>query len=320
MDFIIGRFRIAIALFIILVELYQGNTNYISIAGYVLLFLYSCLWLLFQTANSSPQMGTWGYLHLSIDLLLMSTFTLLNSKVTTSYHDGLYIILVLIYLMRFGKKVAIVFSLFASAVIFFVCFSKHFEHNIAHYILIGTLLTIIYFVGNIMDMEKSHREKLAFLSTHDELTGVYNFRHFQNLSVFEIDRVNRFQKPLSLALFDIDDFKSFNDNFGHDAGNLVLKTVAKLIREQIKETDILARFGGEEFVLLMPETDKTSAINLAENIIKVISQHNFPNQRVTISAGLAVYSQEATTANKLFKLADDFLYQSKREGKNCVRY
>ncbi|RYD02366.1 hypothetical protein N752_23840 [Desulforamulus aquiferis] len=74
--------------------------------------------------------------------------------------------------MRFGKKVAIVFSLFASAVIFFVCFSKHFEHNIAHYILIGTLLTIIYFVGNIMDMEKSHREKLAFLSTHDELTGV----------------------------------------------------------------------------------------------------------------------------------------------------
>ena len=320
LDKIIGSFRIIIALFIIFVELYLGHTNPLKLVGYVALFLYSTLWLLLQTRDPSPQMGMWGYFHLVLDFFLMGTSTLLNSTVTPSYHDGLYILLVLIYLVRFGKQVATALSLLISAVIVYVCLFKHFEHNLTHLILLGTLSAIVYFVGNIMNVEKDLREKLRFLSTHDELTGVYNFRSFQERLEHELERSHRYQHPLSLVIFDIDDFKKYNDSFGHDAGNIVLASVATLLKEHLRQGDILARFGGEEFTLLMPETDKTGAITATERIRQAIAGQHFHHRQVTVSAGVAVYPEEAGNAQKLFQQADQNLYQAKAYGKNCTKF
>ncbi|PHJ37105.1 hypothetical protein P378_18465, partial [Desulforamulus profundi] len=213
LDRIIGSFRIMIALFIVFVELNLGHTSPRAMVGYTLLFLYSTLWLLMQARYPSPKIGKWGYFHFVVDLLVMGTFTFLKSTLTTSYHDGLYIILVLIYLVRFGKQVAISFAVIVSAIIIYVCLCRHFEHNISLFILLGTMLAVIYFVGNIMDLEKSLREKLRYLSTHDQLTGVYNFRYFQEQLIHELERAHRYQRSLSLVIFDIDDFKKYNDSF-----------------------------------------------------------------------------------------------------------
>ena len=324
MDKIIGSFRIIITLFIIFVELYLGHTTPTKIAGYVALFLYSTLWLLLQSPHPEPQIRFWGYFHLVLDFLLMSTFTLLHSLSTTSYHtsyyDGLYIILTLIYLIRFGKPVASVFSLLVTLVFIYVCLFKHFEHSLTHFILVFTLFAIVYFVGNIMDVEKSLREKLRFLSSHDELTGIYNFRYFQERLKYELERSYRYQHSLSLAIFDIDDFKKYNDAFGHDAGNVVLASVAALLKEHLRQGDILARFGGEEFALLMPETDKTGAVTATERIRQAIAGHNFPHRQVTVSAGVAVYPEEAGDIQELFQRADQHLYQAKACGKNCTKF
>lgn len=318
LDKIIGSFRIIIALFIIFVELYLGRSTPLALAGYAALFFYSSMWLLFQTRHPSQQIGIWGYYHFAIDLVLMGAFTLLHTM--SSYHDGLYIILVLIYLVRFGKKPAIVFSLLVSLILTFACFKTHFEHSLTHFVLLGTLLAIIYFVGNIMDLEKSLREKLRYLSNHDELTGVYNFRYFQEQMEHEQKRSNRYQHPLSLVVFDIDNFKEYNDTYGHDAGNVVLSSLASLLKEHIRQGDILARFGGEEFALLMPETDKIGAVAATERIRQAIESHDFPHRKITISAGVALYPEEAQDTQELFQCADQYLYQAKACGRNCTKF
>ena len=318
LDKIIGSFRIIIALFIIFVELYLGHSTPFALASYAALFVFSSMWLLFQTRTPSPQIGIWGYFHFVIDLILMGTFTLLHTM--SSYHDGLYIILVLIYLVRFGKKPAIVFSLLVSLILIFACFKNYFVHSLTHYVLLGTLLAIVYFVGNIMDLEKNLREKLRYLSTHDELTGVYNFRYFQEKLDNEQKRSERYQHPLSLVVFDIDNFKKYNDTFGHDAGNVVLASVASILKDHIRQGDILARFGGEEFALLMPETDKTGAVTATERIRQAIASHDFPNRKITVSAGVALYPEEARDTQELFQRADQYLYQAKACGRNCTKF
>ena len=320
LDRIIGKVRMIIALFIISMELFMGYRSQAAITGYTLLFLYSALWWLWQTRQPSPRIGKWGYFHFCTDLLLMGTFSIIRSTTMGGYQDGLYIILVLMYLIRFGKKIALYFSSVIAGIFLYICFFKHFEHSIMHFILMGTILAIIYFVGNIMDLERMYREKFNFLSNHDQLTGVFNFRHFQEQLAHEIERANRYDHPLALVLFDIDDFKKYNDTFGHEAGNLVLHTAAEIMDGQIRKTDILARFGGEEFVILMPETDQAGAVLVAERIRQTISRHDFPERQVTVSAGVAVYPAEATNAKELFKRADDYLYQSKSGGKNRIRY
>lgn len=230
-DRIIGKARMIIALFIISMELFMDHHSPAAMTGYALLLFYSALWWVGQTRHSSPQIGKWGYFHFFMDLLLMGTFSLIRSDTIAGYQDGLYIILVLIYLIRFGKKIALYFSAVITVFLLYICLFRHFEHNIMHFVLLGTILAIVYFVGNIMDLERMYREKFNFLSNHDQLTGVFNFRYFQEQLAHEIERANRYDHPLALVLFDVDDFKKYNDTFGHDAGNLVLRAVAEIMSD-----------------------------------------------------------------------------------------
>lgn len=136
----------------------------------------------------------------------------------------------------------------------------------------------------------------------------------------ELARSERHQHPLSLAIFDIDDFKKYNDSFGHDAGNIVLAEVASLLKEQLRQGDLLARFGGEEFVLLMPETNKKGAFVAVERIRQSIAGHNFPHRQITVSVGIATFPEETQNSQELFQRADQYLYQAKACGKNCCQY
>ncbi|MTI80877.1 MAG: GGDEF domain-containing protein [Firmicutes bacterium] len=320
LDKIIGEIRIAIAIFIIIVEYLAGNSNIFYITIYLLLLGYSTLWLLFQTRNPNQSLGRIGYFNFITDLALMAIMSYFSLKNTISYFDVLYIILALVYLIRFGKKVSIVFAAVVTIQILYICLYQHFIHSTLHFVLLGTIFIIIYFVGNILEVESNLRKKLKYISTHDELTGVHNYRYFQELLNVEVERSNRYQSSLSMIILDIDNFKNYNDSFGHDAGNEVLKVTASLLKDTTRDIDFIARYGGEEFIILMPETDKRGAITLAERVRRVIADYNFPNRKVTVSLGIASIPKDANTRKELFLLADQQLYKAKSDGKNCFKY
>ena len=166
-------------------------------------------------------------------------------------------------------------------------------------------------------LEEKNRE-LERLSTINQLTGLYN-RHKLDMELkAEIERANRYGRTFSLIMFDIDWFKSVNDNFGHPAGDRVLKAIADIIRNRVRTTDIAGRWGGEEFLLICPETAPTGAVELAEHIRTDIEQHDFSlGQTITISAGIAMF-QHQETVEQLIHRVDQHLYAAKARGKNQV--
>ncbi len=162
-------------------------------------------------------------------------------------------------------------------------------------------------------------QKMAFV---DELTGANNRRRFFELGQEEFDRACRFKRPLSVLMVDADHFKSFNDEYGHATGDIVLKNVAASIGGSLREADILGRYGGEEFVAVLVETDHSTAAVVAERVRKAVEQMaiNTPNGNlsVTVSIGLATTNSQDGTLTALIERADAALYQAKENGRNRV--
>jgi diguanylate cyclase (GGDEF)-like protein len=179
-------------------------------------------------------------------------------------------------------------------------------------------------------IEKSRLfEKIQQLSQRDGLTGLYNHRMFVEKLEQEINRLQRTGKMLSLIMLDIDHFKQFNDNFGHQVGDTVLKELSVIILGQSRShsIDICCRYGGEEFAIIMPELELQNAVSVAERLRRAVENHMFPlkdNKRegkVAISLGAAACkSGEELTAEELTKKADDALYTAKRNGRNQVSF
>ncbi|MCC6501636.1 MAG: GGDEF domain-containing protein [Deltaproteobacteria bacterium] len=161
-------------------------------------------------------------------------------------------------------------------------------------------------------------EELKRQAGTDGLTGAYNRVKFNEIIKLEMGRARRYQRPLSISIFDIDDFKRVNDTFGHNAGDSVLISISDIVRKHIRETSYLFRWGGEEFVLLLPEADLEGALTQAERIRQEIAELVFAQaDSVTASFGLAQY-RENDTADSFLKRADEAMYKAKSGGKNRV--
>jgi two-component system, cell cycle response regulator len=181
--------------------------------------------------------------------------------------------------------------------------------------------TIFKFIagGNI---EAAYHDEIYRLTTVDGLTQIYNRRYFEETLERELARCNRYSRALSLVLIDIDHFKNVNDSFGHLAGDHILKSLASTIKTRIRREDILSRYGGEEFSLLLPEVDLPGAATLAEKTRKVIEKHKFEFDRqhipVTVSLGVATIDGTQSDAQDLIRAADTKLYEAKSAGRNRV--
>ena len=153
----------------------------------------------------------------------------------------------------------------------------------------------------------------------DRLTGLFNYDFLQAQVRYEIDRVRRYGGSCSILVLDLDHFKKFNDTHGHQAGNLLLRAMADCVREQKRDSDFAARFGGEEFVVLVPG-EATDAVRLAERLRVAVSELELPqlgaDGRVTVSIGVASFPEQATNAAELFERADQALYVAKGSGRN----
>ncbi|SHJ69556.1 PAS domain S-box protein [Desulfofundulus thermosubterraneus] len=177
-------------------------------------------------------------------------------------------------------------------------------------------------IENFMDLtdRKKMEEELRCLSITDPLTNAYNRRYFMQVLEQEIERTRRTGLPFSIIMVDLDHFKSINDRFGHAAGDRVLKSLVDMIKQRIRKTDCLARWGGEEFIILLPNTPVDKAAGLAEELRERLSRMDIPGVgHVTASFGVAGYCPP-DTADTLIMRADNTLYAAKAAGRNCVRY
>jgi len=167
-------------------------------------------------------------------------------------------------------------------------------------------------------------EKTVKASRYDSLTGLYNRQALDETLEGEINRAKRHEKELSILFLDLDDFKEVNDSFGHQTGDEVLKQVAKIVLNEKRSEDFAARYGGEEIVVIMPETGKVDSLVLGERIRQRVEEMRIDCKghtvRLTISGGLASFPNNAADAESLLKSADNALYRAKGSGKNCISF
>jgi len=181
---------------------------------------------------------------------------------------------------------------------------------------------------NKAEMEKEKLKKLVVertkelerLATTDSLTGLYNRRKLIDILEHELTRAKRYGNELSVVLFDIDNFKKINDTYGHDVGDYVLQQVTKLVKDNLRNVDVIGRWGGEEFLIVLPQTNLEGAKVVAEKVRKAIEQHSFAKVgRVTASFGVADYDVEKDKhIDDFLKKADIALYRAKNTGRNRV--
>ena len=189
------------------------------------------------------------------------------------------------------------------------------------------LLARIRAAKRIVDLQKELMQtnrRLEQLSITDGLTNLYNHRYFQDELARAFEESARYERPLSLAMADIDFFKKVNDNYGHAVGDEVLKAVSRMFKDSSRSTDLVARYGGEEFAMMMPETDLDSAISFAEKVRSLVASTPVDTQAgplsVTVSVGVATVPNPNTHAAKeLIIASDNALYRAKHAGRNQVQ-
>ncbi len=168
------------------------------------------------------------------------------------------------------------------------------------------------------------REYYKDLSNSDGLTRIGNYRHFNHVLRLEIDRQRRYARPLTLLMIDIDDFKRTNDRFGHLIGDMVLIMIASLLKDEVRGFDFVARYGGDEFMVILPEVSEKAALAVGRRIMKSINLHEFSSPeyneiiQVSVTIGIASFPKDAGEAQDLVAKADRAMYAGKSAGKNCL--
>jgi len=178
-------------------------------------------------------------------------------------------------------------------------------------------------IKELCESLQGKNRQLLEMATRDGLTGLFNHRYFQDAVTKDIKRAMRYHESLSCVMFDIDLFKKFNDTYGHQTGDMVLKTLGQLIQHNKRDSDLSARYGGEEFALLLYHTISADAITIAERLRKAVEKHEFKAYdlilKVTISFGIATYPHpDIMDAKSLIECADKALYRAKEGGRNQV--
>lgn len=224
-----------------------------------------------------------------------------------------------------GFRGAIVANLLKAPLIYLHVSRVFAERSEASMVLashLALLMITVFLIGLMAETMKRQEEKLKMLSITDELSGLFNYRFFYQCLEKEVDRARRYKFPLSLVIIDLDDFKKYNDSWGHPQGDRALTTAASVLKDTVRTTDIVARYGGEEFAIILPQTNLVDAKQICERVREALAETPVPalsgvTEPLTASFGV-VARKPSMTATELVAEADKILYYAKSSGKNLV--
>ena len=288
--------------------------------------------------------STWlSFISTSIDVTLVSSalamflfmnepHTAVNSKVV---FEG-YFLVIGATSLRYDKRVCITTGLLAFAQYLAIVYyaASHWDLNSPQYAPYPYGLfswsaqiprLIIMLTASVLSLALvSRSQKLLQLATRDPLTGLFSRGYVDDRFAVELSRARRYGKALTIAVIDADRFKSLNDTHGHPAGDRALQKIGALLHDTFRQSDTAGRYGGEEFIVILPETDMAAAQQKLESLRQLVAgtpivlASTGEAVQLTISAGLASFPQDGATTAELFALADDRMFQAKREGRNRI--
>ena len=243
---------------------------------------------------------------------------------------NLYLLVIIFSALTLGKLVTLLEFLLIAAVYFYLAQPQFYQGGLSlrrfgeMAMTFAPFLLVAYITSLLAADLKHAREGLEELSDTDELTGLKNRRAFNSAFEFESKKAMRYQRSFSILMLDADDLKRVNDRFGHAVGDRLIVSIAGVIRDSLRETDVLARYGGDEFVVILTETSLERAVEVAERIRAAVENTSFSaeGERVssTVSIGIASYSPSGDSQDEVVVRADRKLYESKRKGKNTISH
>ena len=290
-------------------------------AGFVISFRYSRLF----TAETPWKLAieTWA-------ITVFITWCVYLTGGAESPLLSLYLLVIIFSALTLGKLVTLLEFLLIAAVYFYLAQPQFTQGDFSArqfsemVLTFAPLLLVAYFTSLLAADLKRARAGLEELSDTDELTGLRNRRAFNQAFEIESQKAMRYQRGFSILMLDADDLKAVNDRFGHAVGDRLIVSIARVVHESLRVTDVLARYGGDEFVVILTETSLERAIEVAERIRAAVENTSFSaeGQRVssTVSIGIASYSPSTGSEDEVVVRADRKLYESKRKGKNTISH
>lgn len=294
----------------------------------VMFFMYE-LWMVFQSDRRKSRGGRFkNAMEIAIFLVFFNSIIMFSGG-HASPHKFLYLFVIITATLQFGQVAGFLTAGVSAVSLLAVDLTALPEAEINLFfqndlILCSLFFLVAWILGRYMAAEQNVRGQLVEIANLDKMTDVYNHRYFQESLVLLFDQAQRQGEPLALLFIDVDDFKKINDLFGHFIGDRVLKDVARLIVESVRESDVVCRYGGEEFTVLLPGQDEATASAIAERIRLAIERETLREEvyrvsmTVTVSIGVSVYPHKALSREELVQSADNALYAAKQKQKNRV--
>jgi len=224
---------------------------------------------------------------------------------------------------RYDRRISLILVPVVCAVVWLfadICSGHHYSGIWIPYWNMSTRFGMFLVISMALSRLRAANANERILSRIDPLSGVYNTRYFTELATNEISRAIRFSEVFSFAYLDVDNFKNVNDTFGHNQGDQLLRTLTKVIKDNIRSIDIIARFGGDEFGILFPRTDSAQSYAVMNKIYSVFRQNISAKWKVTLSAGVLTYVTPPTSLDEMVRAADALMYKAKKKGKDQVEY
>ncbi len=306
----------------------HGGDEESSAALYMAVYLYAAFVMGFHYYHFYRQKKHW---HLAMEtwvMIVFITWVLVYTGRLESPLANLYVLVIITSALTMGKLITLLELGLIAACYFFLGHPGGMEEivSVSYASTLGSQLAPLLLVGYITTMlsadTRSGISRVKLLSETDELTGIYNMRAFRGILERALQTSLRYGHALSILMVDCDNLKAVNDTMGHEAGNRLLRQMVKAIQDQLRGTDVLARFGGDEFVVLLPETSGKNSVDVAERIRRAVeSMPSFVREAqsaTTASIGIACFPEHGNDIESVMEKADQAMYLSKNNGKNRV--
>ena len=317
-----------LVILILLYQIVQGRDDETAAPIFFGLLLYSAFVIGFRYFNVYRTESRWKLAIETWVMIIFITWILYHSGRLDSPLTNLYLLAVITSALTLGKLITLLEVALIAACYVFLGYSTTSEslfwvYNAGDFMSQFAPMLLVAYITTMLSADiRGALSRIKIISETDELTGIYNVRAFNALANRTHKQSLRYGHAYSVVMVDSDNLKTVNDEYGHEAGNRLLKMTVNCIQHLLRETDVLARYGGDEFVLLLPQTKADGAFEVAERIRKAIAASPLDTRGkpvvTTVSAGIAAFPAHAEELSVVMNRADQALYNSKKRGRNCT--